>query len=412
MNTLSIKRWFIFGLVSLVIVALYGSLMRYKILYDLPFLEQRNLLHAHSHFAFSGWISHMLFVALTFLLFPFLSFQELKKYNYLILLNIVTSYGMLISFTIQGYKAMSIIFSTAAIFAGMLYAIYFFRDLKRHAIRAKFKPWAITALVLNIISSIGPFYIAYMMASDTLDHVMQLGAVYYYLHFQYNGWFFFGTMAIVVNMLPTLSSINRFFRFFAFTVAPMLLLSLLWTKLPMWLYLIALITSIVELIAWIILVLSYWNTIRRMETTLPMWVKMFFFSAAVAMSIKFVLQTLSVIPDLSHAVFGLRPIVIAYLHLVFLGVYSLFIIGMLFRNKVVHLYNGSKIAALVFLVGVILNELVLAVQGFAAFTYTVVPYVNQYLLIAALTLLSGALLLLLTSLKKGLITSNGVKEVV
>ena len=36
--------------------------MRYKIAYYLPFIEQANFLHAHSHFAFSGWITQVLMV--------------------------------------------------------------------------------------------------------------------------------------------------------------------------------------------------------------------------------------------------------------------------------------------------------------------------------------------------------------
>jgi hypothetical protein len=114
---------------------------------------------------------------------------------------------------------------------------------------------------------------------------------------------------------------------------------------------------------------------------------------------------LSVIPSLSHAVFGLRPIIIAYLHLVFLGVYSLFIIGYLFRNQIINTHKTTKWAAFFFLLGVLLNEITLAIQGLAAFTYTVIPNVNRYLFIAALTLFVGALFLFLCSLKRNKITN-------
>jgi hypothetical protein len=36
--------------------------MRYKIGFEFPFFDQKHLQHSHSHFAFSGWISHTLMV--------------------------------------------------------------------------------------------------------------------------------------------------------------------------------------------------------------------------------------------------------------------------------------------------------------------------------------------------------------
>ena len=56
------KFWLKFSLINLLIVALIGLLMRYKIGFEFPFLDQKHLQHSHSHFAFVGWISHTLMV--------------------------------------------------------------------------------------------------------------------------------------------------------------------------------------------------------------------------------------------------------------------------------------------------------------------------------------------------------------
>ena len=56
------KFWLKFSLLNLLIVALIGLLMRYKIGFEFPFFDQKHLQHSHSHFAFSGWISHTLMV--------------------------------------------------------------------------------------------------------------------------------------------------------------------------------------------------------------------------------------------------------------------------------------------------------------------------------------------------------------
>jgi hypothetical protein len=52
-----LEKWVGIALVNLSIVALLGVLLRCKQLFPLPFIQYKYLLHAHSHFAFGGWIS-------------------------------------------------------------------------------------------------------------------------------------------------------------------------------------------------------------------------------------------------------------------------------------------------------------------------------------------------------------------
>ena len=52
MNYIQIQtqKWLRIAFLNLLIVALLGGLMRYKIAYSLPFIDQRNFMNAHSHF--------------------------------------------------------------------------------------------------------------------------------------------------------------------------------------------------------------------------------------------------------------------------------------------------------------------------------------------------------------------------
>ena len=54
MKKLNLNHWIKISLFSLLVVALLGVLMRYKIAFELPYLAQKNIQHAHSHFAFAG----------------------------------------------------------------------------------------------------------------------------------------------------------------------------------------------------------------------------------------------------------------------------------------------------------------------------------------------------------------------
>ncbi len=385
-----LRNWFIWGLVSLTIVALYGFTMRYKILFNLPFLEQKNLLHAHSHFAFTGWVSHVLFTGLAFILWPFLPLEKKKKYPILIGINWFIALGMLIAFTIQGYGKYSIILSTLSMVFVVFYTIFYVKDVNKYAKKIRFRRWAIIGLLLNILSSAGPILLAYVMITKSLHHNYTVASLYYYLHFQYNGWFFFGMMALVVTMLPDLPSLSRYLKLFAICVIPTYLLSILWAGLPTWLYVIAVVAIFVEFATWIAFIRKCFTKMKITHIE-PKWIRIFFYSAIIAITLKFTLQIFSIIPSLSQIVFGFRPIIIAYLHLILLGGYTLFILGFFFYNKFMMPGKYEKLGAFIFLIGVILNELFLGIQGFAAFSYTVIPYINQMLLFAASLLFIGAL---------------------
>jgi len=400
MGTLLSPKWFRIALLNLAIVALYGTLMRYKIAFDFPFFEQKNLLHAHSHFAFTGWISHVLYCGLFLLVAPFINLKERPKYKILILLNLISAFGMLIAFTIEGYKFFSIAFSMLSIITSFFFTVFFIADAKKFPEQHAAKPWAITALLLNVISAAGPFYLAYMMVTKNIDQYNYLASVYYFLHFQYSGWFFFGFFAIIANKLPLSSTVlNKYYRLFAVSVIPAYFLSILWFKLPAWLYIVTVAACVLQLVTWLVLMAKLWPALNKLPINYPKWIKVFFYAAASALTIKFLLQAVSVVPYLSHFAFSIRSIVIAFLHLILLGIYSLFIIGYMFVKKNIQIGAVAKFAAISFLCGVVINELVLAILGFAAFFYFTIPHSAIMLFGAAVILFISALLLFASQLK-------------
>jgi len=389
MENNKLAYWFRLSLFSLAIVALYGTLMRYKIAFDFPFFEQRNLLHAHSHFAFAGWISQLLYAGMALMLFPYLPEKAKKKYPILLALNLLMAIGMLVAFTIQGYKAVSIVFSTLSILVAVVYAVCFSRDAKNLPPQYPARSWALAGMWFNVVSSAGPFTLAFMMATKHLDQQVYLASIYYYLHFQYNGWFFFGAMAIIISQFKVFDTpLRGYFRMFVWSCVPAYLLSTLWLHLPPALYALTVAAALLQLVAWAALLRKGWLLLKASDTS--GWYRIFFYAAALAVSLKFILQAVSAIPSLSQLVFGFRPIVIAYLHLVLLGLYSLFFIGFLFAKGYLVSSKILRRASLCFLIGVVLNELLLAVQGVGAFSYLPIPYINPMLFGAAVLLLISA----------------------
>lgn len=397
MNTLEkpFRGWFRTGLFSLAIVALFGSLMRYKIAFDFPYFDQKNLLHAHSHFAFGGWLTHMLYTSLVWCMNGLLPAEKRRRYHVLIALNLLFSFGMLFAFTAQGYGPVSILFSTLTIAVAIAFFGVYTGDARRFAPAQAFTRWARMGLFLNVFSAAGPLFLAYMMATRNIDMQRYLGSVYYYLHFQYSGWFFFASMSLLVFYLPQKNDLFRSaYRVFSVTVFISFFLSILWAHLPVWLVVITSLAAIAQLLAWLRLLRAFAGDLRALPGRLPArWISWFLYGAVLSMTLKFVLQTVSAIPHLSQLVFGFRPIVIAYLHLVLLGVYSLFLVGWLFVRGVLTLNKTARSGSFIFLAGVVLNETLLAVQGFASFAYVPIPYIHEALLLVALLLLTGAALL-------------------
>ena len=412
------KFWLKFSLLNLLIVALIGLLMRYKIGFEFPFFDQKHLQHSHSHFAFSGWISHTLMV----LMIVFLEKKKVllqaqddnreknienrffKKYSSILSANLICAYGMLVFFIIQGYGLFSIIFSTSSIIVSCVFAYYFVKDLKLISNDDLSKNWFKTALFFNVISSFGTFALAYMMISKNIHQNEYLASIYYYLHFQYNGWFFFACMGLLFSFLQLKPSENSFFKrtfwLFFLSCIPAYFLSTLWWDLPIWIYLITVVAAFIQVYAWFRFLIIIIKSKREFLYNFPFFLRYILLFVAFALSIKFLLQLGSTIPVLSRLAFGFRPIVIAYLHLVLLAIISLFLLFYVYANHLIHFNRQIKIGVITFSIGVLLNEIILAIQGVASFSYTPIPYVNEMLFGAAIVLVIGIGITAFYSIKK------------
>lgn len=128
-----------------------------------------------------------------------------------------------------------------------------------------------------------------------------------------------------------------------------------------------------------------------------------FMFVGLAFTIKLLLQLGSTLPELSKLAFGFRPVVIAYLHLVLLAVISVFLLAYFYATELIHNSKKTVIALSVFLAGVFLNEVVLAIQGVASFSYLPIKYVNEILFFVSVILLAGALMIVFSQKRKEII---------
>ena len=143
------QLWAKRAFLNFTLLALAGVLLRYKILFPLPLVDQKHLLHAHSHFAFSGWVSLALSISIIHVLKP--DQQQQKKFNRILWAQQIGSFGMLLTFPFMGYAAPSIFFSTLSILVSFWFAAVAWNMIKANSQLSFEKKWLYAALLCNIV---------------------------------------------------------------------------------------------------------------------------------------------------------------------------------------------------------------------------------------------------------------------
>lgn len=398
-----ISRWLSISILNLLLVAALGLILRYKIAFSLPFLDQKYILHSHSHFAFSGWITQTLMILMILYLSTTLGKAINNRYKWLLFSNLISSYGMMISFIMQGYGLYSISFSTLNIFVFYSFALYFWQDLNKLIEKSTSILWFKAALIFGVISSFGAFNLAYMMANKMTNQDWYLSSIYFFLHFQYNGWFLFAGMGLLNDKLEIITGerqkLYRAFQLFCFACIPAYFLSILWMDFISNFYILLIAAVIAQLVGWIIILKVYKKGESLINQKITYYGKTLLYLSALAFTIKLILQSGSIHPELSHLSYGFRPIIIGYLHLVLLGVTSIFLLGYIISFELISINKLLITGIFIFVFGVIINELLLMIQGVSALSYTAIPFINEMLLGAAIILFSGILIMLISRLK-------------
>ena len=395
---------------NLFIVSLLGVIMRYKIAFYFPFLEQKHLQEAHSHFAFYGWITNAIYLFIYKILKQTISKKKLTSFYNTIIINLFASYGMLFSFLYSGYYWLSIVFSTVALFCSFYFLFIFYKNYKN--LETLSRIWFLGGLLFAVFSSLGVFNLSFMKINHHISQDLYLASTYFYLHFQYNGFFIFSCIGLLINMLENIgaklnsSEIYLTFWLLFFSCFLGFGLSVLWLELPIWLYSMIVLSSLVQILANVKIlfwVRKNWMLILEKFTPLERFILIF---VGVAFFAKVLLQLASTIPAISQFAFGFRNIVIAYLHLVLLMCITGFLIFNLLTSKIFRTNTIFILGIKLFFFGIFLNELVLGINGILSIKYISLPY-SQYILFGISILIMLSLLLVFGFTKKNISQKSG-----
>jgi hypothetical protein len=261
--------------------------------------------------------------------------------------------------------------------------------------------WIRAALVMLVLSTFGTFFLAWLMMQKGYSQEWYIGSVYFFLHFQYNGWFLFAILGFFyyfLSRIPYQSGCHartQVYRLLLFSVVPAFFLSALWMRIPAWMYWSAVAAGLLQLWALYYFSKVLFRCVRSTRAEVSVAVKWLWGFALLAFILKILMQALSVIPSVTHFAFGFRPIVIGYLHMVLLGLVSFFLVGFFLQQRLIWLETRlARTGVWVFLAAVVANEVLLMVQGLFSIWYQAVRYANHLLFALAILIFAGLAMML------------------
>lgn len=362
---LSVK-WSKVSLFFLFSVACIGTLLRGFSYVDV-FFEYQNLVHAHSHIAFQGWVYTIMFLLLINLFIDEGKIQN-RNYKRQFIVSVFVIVGVLISFSVQGYGLYSIIFSSLFQLLNYWFIISFFKDTKTKSFSISLL-FVKTGLLLGALSTIAPWGVGILSAKGLKGTEAFDATIYFFLHFQYNGWFLFVTLGLFFKLLEN-NNVSfdvikgmRFYLLFTVAVVPAYTLSLLGMSFRSFILLPAVLASLFQLLGLYYFLMLVIESIPKWESYKNQWSKIFLYSAISSFFLKVILQLLSTVPLFENYAFGSKNLVLAYLHLSLIGFISFLLISILIQLKWLKMSALTKVGSLLLIVGYIGSEFLLVITG-------------------------------------------------
>jgi len=307
---LNYPKW---AIINFIVLAVFGVMLRYIQLYNLPFANYQFILHAHSHFAFAGWM----FFAIALLISYIITGGKYSSgYRYVFGFTLISAFGMLVSFSFQGYKPISIAFSTLFVLVTYRFTYLVFKGKAlKNAVNETAYKLIRGALIFLCISSLGPFTLGPLAALGFKNTPYYQDAIYFYLHFQLNGFMFTGVLGLfaATSITALLSKNNKkWLNLFIYSTIPVYFIFTLWDKPQGWVWLLACLGTGINLLSWLMLCFNFRKDASRFSFLAK--------AALIAATLKIIFQVLICFPSPGEWAFMNRNLIIGYIHLLTLGI--------------------------------------------------------------------------------------------
>jgi hypothetical protein len=397
------KRWINLSITNLCIVAVLGVLMRSKIIFSIPWIDYNRLVETHGHFAFAGWVTLALATLMVYE-FPG-SLYNKKNYQFLLGAIAACSWATLLTSPFESCKFISEYVSILYILITYAFSGIFIRDILKTKTDKAVKLLSASSLIYLVLSSAGALMLVYLFATKSLNAILYRDAMFGYLHLQYNGFFTLAVFALIFNKVVPVANkkakknVYRFAILLCLSIIPSMFISFLWHQAAPVVHIISLTGSALLLLSLLSFIIAALSLTKEFKMVIPEIRYMVLLSIS-AFIIKIFLQSLTVFNSINVLVFGNRPMIMGFLHMVFLGFVTLFIIAYFTQQGIL---NGrsyfAKFALAVFTLAVVINEILLMLQGLGTLLITSSPLFSWYLWGAGLLLFVGAVLVAIARIR-------------
>ena len=352
-----------------------GLALRYSFL-DSVGLNYRFLIHAHSHIAMLGWVYLMLYTAIVYYFVP--EYKTKPIFTKLFWLTEVAVVGMMLSFPFQGYAAVSISFSTLHIFCSYAFVYHIWKHHKTKSTVTKYLLKA--SLVFMVLSTIGVWCLGPAVSILGSASAFYQIAIQFFLHFQFNGWFLLAIFAVFFHLVKVENTPVFKYFFWTLIVSTVLTFALpiQWFaphSILLWINGFGVILQFVMLFLFLKLI-----PFKKEGEAQPKLIINLYRFAVLCFTVKTIFQLASLVPEFSNVVYGHRNFVIGFIHLLMLGVVSSFLFSFILKSGWLSNSKWLNIGIYSFLLGFILTEVLLLIQGCKFFVGSgLIP--NYYLLL-------------------------------
>lgn len=368
------NTWIRIALLNFLFVAVLGTFLRFAFIKELFFLDYINFQTAHWHLAIFGWIYQAMFV---FLVGAFLTPEQQahKKYKVLFWMNQILIIIVFLTLITGGTSYFSV---DEDIFSALLIGFFAFSLLKDLKVSSDSKKLFSTellkvALFFLLISFIG---IISIIPIDQL-YGAKRSVLYYlssqfFLHFQYNGWFIFGVLSLFFRMIENYGIQINIAKFrqvkwmLATSVLITYFLNIYWGYPGhlVFLWIASLGGGILQFLALLLIRKDVTKLFGELKHHLkPITIVLLKFSY-ISFIIKLILQMVIAYPALASVALTIRNYTIAYFHLVFLCIASVFLVAWNIQYKQISIAKqNTNTGIYIFSVSLLLVEFLLFLQG-------------------------------------------------
>lgn len=356
--------FFFVPLFNFLLAACFGLLLRASFVY--PSVNEGvtylYVLHTHSHIALLGWLYMLVYV----LFVHFFGIKNDKENRFYVRLFWVTEaavLGMALTFPFQGYAAASITFSTLHIICSYFFGYHLWKNnsIANKQVRLLLK----TALAFMFVSTLGVWFLGPAVGMMGKTSAFYQICIQFFLHFQFNGWFFTAFCALIFNWFLSSKCVKYFELFYTLWILSVVLtfgLILAWHLDIDWFYWINAIGVTSQLLAFVVLGKTFWHIIVKKRigfTHEHIWMLL----VLCCFIFRVLIQMVTASEVFASYAQSIRSWIVGFIHLNMLGILTGLGFWFMIKLQKITIDFNIKIGAVFLFSAFIMTELILFLQG-------------------------------------------------